>query len=352
MDNLHKSVDMRIWYSAMNEANAYIKSLPVRKQPNEKTIKQYEAAFRRMSETKQPPIVLAKTKNSFYHYRAAWCYVCEREAKNYLQAANKENDPHKKLKLIKSVLRYVDGIKKIPPDFSGTNLKASEKGGYISQWKLAKKPAQRSRSKKLQVARLPSDWQDRMFNHLRDINSKYLPVLSLLAVAGCRPAEVEKGVKVSRHGDSLLIEITTAKTHGAVYGQVVRSFTVKENSQSFYHLYNLVATGQQTIKIDSAKNLGEQIRKFNDRLFPNLSTKISAYTYRHNFAALIKASLTSIGVAVALGHSNDKSQSYYSRGKKSAGGFVIDNLNGTRKVKSITKNNLDYLLDESLSLSM
>jgi hypothetical protein len=71
-----------------------------------------------------------------------------------------------------------------------------------------------------------------------------------------------------------------------------------------------------------------------------MKSNISSYTYRHDFAKNLKATLSSkIDIAVATGHSNDKSQCYYANGGKDGGGFKIDQIEGTREVKQISRNN-------------
>lgn len=71
-----------------------------------------------------------------------------------------------------------------------------------------------------------------------------------------------------------------------------------------------------------------------------MKSNISPYTYRHNFAKNLKATIFSkVDIAVAMGHSNDKSQRYYANGGKDGGGFKIDQIGGTREVKQISQNN-------------
>jgi len=92
------------------------------------------------------------------------------------------------------------------------------------------------------------------------------------------------------------------------------------------------------IKVDSANALGEQMRKYSKQAFPRMKSFISPYTYRHNFAKNVKSGLFSkVDIALAMGHSNDKSQAFYAN-KGKDGGFKIEQIEGSREVKQISQN--------------
>jgi integrase len=96
---------------------------------------------------------------------------------------------------------------------------------------------------------------------------------------------------------------------------------------------------QISIKVDSANALGEQMRKYSKQVFPRMHSFISPYTYRHAFAKNIKSGLFStVDIALAMGHSNDKSQRYYANKGKDGGGFKIEQIEGSREVKQISQN--------------
>lgn len=348
MDNLQNTTDMRLWYIAMNECSAYLKAMPTRKEPSPNTVKQYESAFKRMSKNKQDPISLAKTKNSYYHYRAAWCYICEREAKQYLKAAEKERDHEKKIKLIKSVIRLVNAIKKIPPDFSGSHLKQSENGEYVSQWVQAKKPAQKSHSKKHQ--KLPKDWQNRYFEYILKNESQYALHVALCSISGCRPAELESGILLEDAEKGIKITIESKKTHNGKFGQDVRSCIVWSDSKEFFLLKEHLKHHKSTVlKINSAKNFGELLRHYSKQVFPR-SSYVSPYTYRHEFARRAKCLLSEENASIVMGHSNSKSTNHYSNAAKSSGGLSIYDVQGTKKVKLVNRRNLDFSSSPTLRM--
>jgi integrase len=340
--------DMRKYYEIVKESKCFLASLPDRKEPSLNTVKQYESVYGRLAKTRQTPIELAKTKSSYYAYRAAWLYICEREAKSYLKAADKEKDQDVKISLIRSAKKLVDAIRQTPPDFDGKNLRLADAGDYVSEWKQSKKFVQKSKSKKRQVSRLPSDWQQRFFDRLS--GSKYQTVVSVIALCGARPVELHNGVRLCMDGGGIRFEIQSAKNHGGKYGQGLRSFTVHADNAMFQHLKDFISKGGEVVSVTSAKTLCEKMRGFSRDVFPSTSNHVSAYTFRHAFAAEAKAILGADGAAVCLGHCNDLSQTFYSRAKKS-GSFRIENVVGERKnVKHVTNNNLADIFEEDQPL--
>ncbi len=333
--------DIQSWYMVMNEASAYIRALPPRKQPSEPTIKQYALCVRRMAKHSTDPLTLSKSRNTYYAYRAAWCYIYETKAKELLIKADKEKEHQKKINLIKKLQYCVECIQRIPPDFAGNHLKKSENGQYESEWKQANKPKQKSRSKKLQISKLPREFQKDYFDYLKKMDSKYILPICLLSLCGARPAEIEGGVSCAVCDGGIRFIVNSKKTHKGKYGQETRSFTVKSDTPEFHYLLNHLNNGESIIKIDSAKNFGEQMRNYSKSVFPRLKNYISPYTFRHIFASHIKATLTDEQVSIVLGHCNDISQTFYGNSKKESSVKVGD-IRGTRKVKLVTKNNMSF----------
>lgn len=142
------------------------------------------------------------------------------------------------------------------------------------------------------------------------------------------------------------------ETREGKQGQIERSFTIKSDCDYFKNLWQQTKFGSLTVSIESEKNLCEQMRKYSERLFPNLKSYISAYTFRHNFASLAKSQLTNLGVAVCLGHSNTTSQRLYSNKKTGSTSFVIDNINGTTKPKDTSPRKTYVVADAFSRLSM
>lgn len=344
--------DLKKHYEIMNSCNAYLKSLPVRKMPSESTIKQYASDLRRMVKSNSDPLSISVNKKTYYKYRAAWCCIYELKAQETVAKASKEKDNIKKIALIKKLDYYVLCLKKYPPDTAKQNVSDVN---YVSAWKQAEKPKTASKSKKYQVSKMPTQWQERYFNYLKSIDSKFLDAICVLSCAGVRPAELQKGVKLKKEGDSIRFIIDSVKTHDGKYGQEQRSFLINAETVEFQHLLKKLNDGEELIiRIESAKNLGDRMRSYSKDVFGvRMNHYVSPYTYRHNFAGLAKAIFSDDDkVAQILGHCNDLSQIYYCNRKKSAGSFKIEDVKGSRSVKHVVKYNLDMILDDRSSLRL
>ncbi len=328
----------------MNECKKYVDSLPQRKrEPSKQTIEQYKIDVERMKKNNVNPETLCTTKNTFYKYRAAWAYTYTQLFYQIHKQINKEDQKSEKVYLIEMLKIVTDKIKEFPPDPNGQNLEKEKKGEYRSQWQNVKKDAPESNSKKNQY--LPKEWDRKFFNYVLNKKSKYTTVVGVMAITGCRPAELENGFTIGLENDgSIKICIESKKTHGDKYGQKFRGFNVKSDSVEFSYLTDLLKNNNEElwVQVESANALGEQMRKYSKQVFPRMKDVICPYTYRHQFAKKIKSMLTEVGVAVAMGHSNDLSQRYYAaKGNKGTDGFKIDAIEGTREVKTTERSTFE-----------
>lgn len=336
------TVDIRPYYAQMNECKKYLDSLPKRKKTSAKTEREYMINVNRMNQNETDPLTACTSKNTYYKYRAAWNFTYTKLANDLHKEASEETDKIKKIALIDELCNCVTALKRFPPDPNGINFKLQEQGLYSSDWQSVKDQAPPSKSKKYQIAKLPKNWQERYFKHVSEKNSKYTNAVALLALTGCRPAEIENGITLQLQDDqSIRVSIEGKKTHDGQYGQDVRTFVITSNGIEYAYLVKEMSknNNQISIKVDSANALGEQMRKYSKQVFPRMKSNISPYTYRHNFAKNIKSGLFSkVDIALAMGHSNDKSQRYYAN-KGKDGGFKIEQIEGSREVKQISPNN-------------
>lgn len=310
----------------------YISSLPIKdRQPSIKTQREYIKEYTRMHVNNTVPEIQAVRRSSYYKYRAAWVYTNRLLSENYIEQIEIEEDIDVQADLICKLNACVDRLKMYPSN--DIFIKNDE-------IPFKKDALQKSKSKKGQIVTLNKNWDTLMFEHLKKVDSKYLDAVCVLMV-GARPVELMTGVKVEDHIDGLKFTIFGAKRHGGKYGQETRSFVVRaEDDQHYYHLKQKMTNGitELHIKIDSAKLLGEQIRRNSKIVLPNEDTYISPYTYRHNFSRLLKGAGLSIEqVATALGHCTDKSMSYYSH-KSGKSFFRISEITGTKKIKKVVNN--------------
>lgn len=323
----------------INEAKVYLASLAKRKRdPTEASTNQYYLIVDRLNALGKTPISHCTTKNSFYAYRAAWSYVYSTRIANNLKLTEEINTEEELIEVSEKIKFDLEKLKLFPPDCNFENLKKAEQGLYRSEWQDVKNLAPTSKSKKFQTNKLPSEWQNKIFQQALRQDSKYLDALGVLSISGCRPAELENGIGLQLQDDlSIKVIIRSKKTHGGQYGQELRAFTVDSNSVEHAYLVNRMQTnnGDLYVSIDKSKNLSEAVRKLGKAVFPKMQLNISPYNYRHAFSSNLKGvKADREDVAKVLGHCNDKSQRFYMSGKKGKGGFKIKEIQGTNPVKT------------------
>lgn len=207
-------------------------------------------------------------------------------------------------------------------------------------------PEQRTppHSKKKDLCGLPSDWRERILARMIKYRLHFLTA----AVTGCRPSEFCDG------GVELLIE--NGQLIAQVYGKKVKSATPTRASQGQpwrMLSWDLPQTGLVAILTGAvreaggsltialadereAKNFSGAIRDAAKREWPNRKKSITAYCLRHLFSADVKSSgAASSEVAMAMGHSSDRTSQHYGsaqqRGKSSVAPNSVEAAAPVRK---------------------
>lgn len=315
------------------------------KAPSEATEKQYRATAMRLIAKGTNPAEHANTKRSFYTYRAAWTYFHTIHLKSLITESEKykfSTDPEKFDKIRNQILRTIQILEEYKPDRQRENIKKQTEGGWVKA--VARKKAATNdefhevrHSKKLAVKHLEDGWRTKLFAHALHVNSKYVDVIALLSVSGCRPAEIQNGVtiEVVPENKSLRVTIAGAKRHGGKYGAKKRSFEVTaEECAEWQHLFvrAVQAGGAMTLQAgagdvsDAVRNLSAGVWK------PGSKQAVSAYCFRHQFSADVKASGEDAEtVAMLLGHCTDESQTFYAAGRGKGDGRKFSNVQSTTK---------------------
>ena len=327
----------------------------VNQQISEKTENQYRRSFARMQDAGKTPETMATTPNGFYYYRAAWVHHYASEISAALIKAKAENTNRvldiqelrvKLDALVVELLRY-------PPDPLGHRFANNVPGKWkqLSSQQPTAGGRAKNHSKRARLKGLPQDWREQMFDGLQ-VESKYRDVVAVLSATGARPEEFAKGIQVSVvDSDALSFEILGAKTHQGKYGQERRSFIVKADRKELAYLYKRVSDSGGGLRVEAeAGALSDKIRQLSKKVFPKLRSPISAYVFRNQFSADLKASsLSGSEVSVALGHSVDETKSYYgaAQSARSAGG--VGDVQGSRQVMDRTEERIRSLVEGSSS---
>ena len=175
-----------------NALDAFLK--PLNKQPSPSTIVQYRSANKRMQKLNCAPLGIAKTKRSFYFYRAALIFCTLEEMRNmYRMAAfayehGHADTGHKQVLKIAELLHI---LKRYPPDPQRMR-KGSEEAGEWVRHARESKIAKKNFSKRKILSSLLPDWRAQIWDGIpRD--GKYRAPIAVLACVGARPSEIHRG---------------------------------------------------------------------------------------------------------------------------------------------------------------
>ncbi len=311
---------------------------------------QYIKAFFRMLERNSTPEKMANTARSFYYYRAAWVYHYTTQIREILKAADqaqRADDPQALQESVSKLPGLISESKRYRPDPDGKNLA----NGQIGKWaveaekRISAGHKLKHNSKRVRLRGLPNDWREKMFAGLRS-GSKYKDVVAVLSATGARPAEFTQGIAVTLEAAGTLhFKIDGVKTHRGKYGQAERSFSVAVDRTELEYLRERVMQNNGPLMVKaSAGALSDKIRQLSQKVFPNLKSTVSAYVFRHQVAADLKASdLPDTEVSAALGHSVDETKGYYGTAQSARSKGGIRNIRSSRVVRELTRDKLKQL---------
>lgn len=306
---------------------------------SDKTAIQYAAAFVRMTRAGLPPEKMANTTRGFYYYRAAFIHHHAGAIREQLQLADKANkrgDAVAWQDHLQTIDTHLKKLSEHRPDPKSEHLAR----GVVGKWAVEAEKRARAgekierHSKRTRLRGLPDDWREKMFLALD--RSKYRDAVAVLSCTGARPAELEKGVKIALTDQGhLRFTIEGAKTHGGKYGQELRVLEIAVRSTEAKHLAEQVRQkGDRVISVN-AGSLSDRVRHLSATVFPKLKKPISAYVFRHQMAADLKASgMSETDVSTALGHSSDESKGHYGAAQSGRACDVLK-VNGSRPVRQI-----------------
>jgi integrase len=214
--------------------------------------------------------------------------------------------------------------------------------GIISKWAVEVEKRAKSgfkalsHSKRSRLRGLPANWREKMF--AASENSKYRDALAALGVIGARPAEFESGILVQiNDAGNLSFTIKGVKTHGGKYGQETRILEIEPKTFDALHLLNRVRETGEFVIYAKAGALSDRVREFSKVVFPKLKSAVSAYVYRHQVSADLKASgASNIDISTALGHSSDETKRYYGAAQSGLGGNRLVAVKGSQLVREKT----------------
>lgn len=188
----------------------------------------------------------------------------------------------------------------------------------------------RRKSKRSDLSKLPNDWREQL--HQKFAHNKYELAYLVEAVSGCRPGELERGVKVIFDGEGLLtIRVDNGVKVTEEKGQPWREIRYRVGQDS-HPLVNALSDAcrklardsgeaDTVVRIEKTTNWRAALSLAGQKLWPQLGFRISPYHLRNALASDYKRmGLSDKEVPIALGHCVDKTASLYGQFQIGQGG--------------------------------
>ncbi|ACS80790.1 tyrosine-type recombinase/integrase [Maridesulfovibrio salexigens] len=207
---------------------------------------------------------------------------------------------------------------------------------------VATEISSKKHSKRRFVGKLNKEFPDRewQFKILEELPDHHTFSYTLLALTGLRPSELQNGVSLKNIDGFLHVKIEGAKITNFA-GQPWREMVFNPKQDEFaYMVYESVqAAGGSDIWLQPYSQ--QALRKSHSKavekaLGSKWKNKVSLYTHRHALSADLKAAgYNPEKIALAMGHSSDRSQAYYGMAKQATGhtGRGLVEVKAARKVK-------------------
>lgn len=315
----HNQITKEESFKLIVKAREFVKNW---KTPSLVTTQQYQAAMKRLRQSKKLPEDYAQTKDGFYFYRAALVANALSVLQKTLVTVNrlqKKGDPAW-ITATTSLVWPLRILSRYPPDQEQNHLELEIK----SRWQAAGKNP-RSNAKRKGLGTLPPSWRADFWKNFPE-NSPHRLALALLSTTGCRPSELAKGVEVEldEHGN-LKVIIKGTKTHDGRYGQESRELTIMVESKEALFLQKsvIVNVGPLPVAIKNPNALSEAVRRHSKKIWPRRKYVVSPYSFRHQFAADLKNDFYPEEVAMAMGHSVCKTQQHYGTRNQGRSGIPL-----------------------------
>lgn len=284
---------------------------------SQQTIKEYESEAKRLIVKSQsdinkilPAIRDTKSKSTYQRRKAAIKYVLmqvlERQVRlqDKAQRGQHKEDFYRHIEVINGTLKILNTI------VNNTDAEPLES-------------TRRRRSKRQDLHKLPPNWRDQMAEQAE--SGKYKIPYLVSAISGCRPGELEKGVKVIFSSDELTIRIDSGIKVTESKGQPWREMRYALGDRNHPLVRRLIdalqtehqaVSGSTVVFIEKQTNFRAAMCSMGKKLWPN-GPRVTPYCLRHAFGSDLKraAHLSQDDVSAAMGHCVNKTASYYGQFK-------------------------------------
>lgn len=278
---------------------------------SESTIHMY-AQFNRRRHRVGNQIIYESSTRTRAVYRAAWRHEIDLELRVLLEMLGDDRSGSHDHVLSK-ISDHVETLEALDEE-SENFAKAAREVSRVT----GKKNNQKRKTKRSSLQMLPADCDLQILNAVRKSRRKcpHEKALQVLFMTGVRPAELEIGVHVRRLEDTLRFTITGAKR--SVLSKSGQDYRIMDFPADHPLAKGLAVKGPEVVSVANAKRLTDTVRWYVEKLWPDLRTKVSAYSFRHRFASILKQADEPVKtIAKAMGHQAEVSQQVY--GSRSTG---------------------------------
>jgi len=269
-------------------------------------------------------------KHTWYKYKAAFQYGAATQIRSLLREADKMEKKDKSLSQTyrEKAFRLAAEIQALQPDYQKKHRVQEKKYHYDRPrpYKMDK-----IEGKRKGLRSLPRDWVEKI---IQALPVQHRDVAVVMALTGCRPSELQKGVVLEpeSHG-SLKITISGAKFKKGFQGQEQRVLVIDEVHT--LTLFMKTLEKPTWIKLENKETFRKAFRRAAQKLgYKN----VSPYSLRHQFSAGMKAEMnyrwTREDLAKALGHITDRCQQNYGHPNQNRGGSGILSAEASSPIKS------------------
>ena len=298
---------------AVNWATKRLASIPSMK-TQEQYVKVVKRLYPRMRAGALPGAAMKRNTRSVE--RAAFRFVAANQILKYAKS---------KPDAVNIIFGYVKRIEKVAKEAqkkysSGKNPETGKKFPN----------AQVKKSKRPSLNRLATNWRETLIE--LSSSSIYANQIRVMAICGCRPEELEKGIKLTRQTNTITITITGAKCSDITdAGQKWRSLVLDSN-------HPLIGNISEGVYQAKASAIGDAISHFGKKISASKKNPISAYSLRHAAASNFKASGLSVEeIAAALGHRSTATMSFYGTKSRGSGMLVLQLVTAASPVRNPSK---------------
>ena len=233
--------------------------------------------------------------------------------------------------------KEVEKIVSLPEFCALVGLAKLMPADYGLNW-IAEKPR---KGKKSSIKRLPLDWREQMAAKSK---GQYRIPMIVCLLTGCRPIETTYGVILKVINDVLYVRLKGAKVKENA-GQEYRILKVSAHPLTTELIKIINQTGQDSflVKAKVANSVSTHMRNVAKKLWPRRKESITVYSARHAMAADCKQAVFDGGdpdlVSKVLGHTVDKTASYYGTRSQSGGNSVApSDVKVPKEIKHKTSN--------------